>query len=317
LSGIGSPYSGVNSSSGSSWTISSLTAPTSTTFFLAGSDGPGVTTSTTSATSGTASECQNAACDFTVTANSHGFTNGDFIYISGASTSATGTSINNASGSTWTISNVTTNTFTLPGNGPSYRDWSSGGSASECFTDSCEVKITAAGHGLANGQYTQVSSVSGMTQLNQSGNSSRQVKDVSGDSFILSGTNGPSYSNYSAGGQSQCLAYGCEKFRFTNADANTRIFPISACATERTGANAYTAVAPSPAFVGRNYHASGNPCPDSPIVPLSSDKTMLKNNIDDMEAVGSTAGHMGIAWGWYLLSPNFSYLFPTDNQPAA
>lgn len=36
-----------------------------------------------------------------------------------------------------------------------------------------------------------------------------------------------------------------------------------------------------------------------------------------MSASGSTAGHIGTAWGWYMISPNFSYLWPTASQPAA
>src|SRR3546814_14572183 len=30
---------------------------------------------------------------------------------------------------------------------------------------------------------------------------------------------------------------------------------------------------------------------------------------------GSTAGHIGVAWGWYLVSPNFGYLWPFESQP--
>ena len=36
-----------------------------------------------------------------------------------------------------------------------------------------------------------------------------------------------------------------------------------------------------------------------------------------MAASGSTAGHIGTAWGWYMISPTFSYLWPTASQPAA
>jgi hypothetical protein len=36
-----------------------------------------------------------------------------------------------------------------------------------------------------------------------------------------------------------------------------------------------------------------------------------------MVAQGSTAGQVGTAWGWYMISPNFAYLWPTASRPAA
>ena len=53
------------------------------------------------------------------------------------------------------------------------------------------------------------------------------------------------------------------------------------------------------------------------ITPLSANKTTLKAQVDALAAVGSTGGHIGIAWGWYLISPNFAYLFPTESKAAA
>jgi len=52
-------------------------------------------------------------------------------------------------------------------------------------------------------------------------------------------------------------------------------------------------------------------------VPLSSDKTYLEAQIDSFEASGSTGGQVGVAWGWYLLSPNFAYLWPSTSRPDA
>jgi hypothetical protein len=87
--------------------------------------------------------------------------------------------------------------------------------------------------------------------------------------------------------------------------------------TERTGAEKYTDAPPSTAPVGFNYsHYTGNPCPYG-IIPLSSNKTTLKDAIDDLTSVGATAGQIGIAWGWYLLSPNWGYLWPAESQPLA
>ena len=53
------------------------------------------------------------------------------------------------------------------------------------------------------------------------------------------------------------------------------------------------------------------------IVPMSTNRTSLKATIDSLAAGGSTAGQIGAAWGWYMLSPNFAYLWPSASQPAA
>ncbi len=61
-----------------------------------------------------------------------------------------------------------------------------------------------------------------------------------------------------------------------------------------------------------------------PTIPLSRerhhaavhDRSSLSSQIDALSAGGSTAGHIGLAWGWYLLSPNFSSILPAESQPA-
>lgn len=119
---------------------------------------------------------------------------------------------------------------------------------------------------------------------------------------------------YTAG---TCTTPGCASFKFTNASGGSKTFNISNCVTERAGTEAFTDAAPSSAFLGFNYPSSGNPCLGSTIMPLSTDRTALKSKVDGLSAAGSTAGHLGLAWGWYLVSPNFASLWPTDSQPAA
>ena len=51
-------------------------------------------------------------------------------------------------------------------------------------------------------------------------------------------------------------------------------------------------------------------------MPLTDDKTALNARIDSMSAVGSTAGHVGVAWGWYTLSPTIG-LWSGSSVPAA
>ena len=83
------------------------------------------------------------------------------------------------------------------------------------------------------------------------------------------------------------------------------------CVVERQGANAATDAAPvgpdklpnvaSPAPA--NYF-----CPASTVLGLQgkSQKDVVKNTIDTYVAAGGTAGHIGTAWGWYLLSPEWA-----------
>jgi Flp pilus assembly protein TadG len=60
---------------------------------------------------------------------------------------------------------------------------------------------------------------------------------------------------------------------------------------------------------------SSNVPSNAKLGPLSSDKTALKASIDSMNATGTTAGHIGTAWTWYSLSPNWSGVFTGTNAP--
>jgi Flp pilus assembly protein TadG len=111
---------------------------------------------------------------------------------------------------------------------------------------------------------------------------------------------------------------GYTNYTFTNKQGSKKTLPISTCVSERISTtNAYTDVGPSTAKVGLNYASPSNPCPAAQIVPLSSDKTALTSKIDGFTAAGSTAGQIGIAWGWYMLSPNWGSVWPASSKPAS
>jgi Flp pilus assembly protein TadG len=59
------------------------------------------------------------------------------------------------------------------------------------------------------------------------------------------------------------------------------------------------------------------PADASRMRPLSSDKDTLKSAVDGMTTAGSTAGHLGIAWAWYTLSPKWNTIFTDGAVPAA
>ncbi len=99
------------------------------------------------------------------------------------------------------------------------------------------------------------------------------------------------------------------------------------CVVERDGSGvAYTDVGISSSTrmdtaendpTDSNGHYS---CPDSEIIPLTdlaiaSARTSFKNKIDALDTGGYTAGHIGAAWGWYTVSPNWASVWPAASRP--
>lgn len=101
------------------------------------------------------------------------------------------------------------------------------------------------------------------------------------------------------------------------------------CVTERTGPDTYTDAEPvagnyvgsvitaadaiTRGAAGSFVQPSETSCPDSPILPLVGDVATAKAAIDGLQRSSinnrsgtNTAGHMGIVWAWYLLSPNWT-----------
>jgi Flp pilus assembly protein TadG len=173
------------------------------------------------------------------------------------------------------------------------------------------VVITAPGHGFVNGDIVYITGVSGMTALN---NKLYTVANRTTDSFTLKNVDGTGYSKYTSGGTIWCTKPGCQYYYFRSDYGTYNNYQVSTCVTERT-TDAYNDTAPSTTPLGRNYPDAGNDCLSSTITPLSSNKTSLKSAIDGYVAEGSTAGHIGTAWAWYLLSPNFGALWPAASKP--
>lgn len=86
-----------------------------------------------------------------------------------------------------------------------------------------------------------------------------------------------------------------------------------ACATERKGSQQYTDANPYAAKVNRDYRLDF--CPSAALKPLSADIDGLKTTIGKFKADGFTAGHIGIQWSWYMLSPRWRAVLPKAAQP--
>lgn len=87
------------------------------------------------------------------------------------------------------------------------------------------------------------------------------------------------------------------------------------CATERKGTMQFTDASPYDAMVNRDVRLDF--CPTVALQPLTTDAKRLKDAIGDFRADGYTAGHIGIQWSWYLLSPNWASVLPASARPAS
>ena len=92
--------------------------------------------------------------------------------------------------------------------------------------------------------------------------------------------------------------------------------PNAKCVYERSGIDAFTDTGPG---VGTYMpYLTNNGCgPSAKIVPLTPNKTELNANINALPASGATAGHLGTAWAYYLLSPNWNGVWPSTENNAA
>lgn len=98
------------------------------------------------------------------------------------------------------------------------------------------------------------------------------------------------------------------------------------CVTERTGVQTLTDAAPGsgtwiPVHRESGYRYVGSltaaeTCSQSHrVIPLTSNKSVLKGHIDSFDGNGYTAGALGTAWAWYLLSPEWSGIFTGSSAP--
>ena len=257
-----------------------------------------------------------------ITASGHGFSTGDFVWINGVRGM---TQINNRA---YRVVRISSSKFSLQyqsgGNwytlstSSGFSSYSSDGTATKCLRSDCSVIVTAANHGLQDGDGVYIDDVRGMTGLNEKG---FIVTRLSSSAYSIN-QNGAGWGTYSSGGRSWCGEDGCQWRVFINMSNAIKVLPASSCVSERAGAQAYTDASPSSARVGRNYPAASgytnsvNPCPDATIRPLSANKSSLKSMINGMEIGGSTAGQIGAAWGWYTVSPNFNALWPSNTAGA-
>ncbi len=112
---------------------------------------------------------------------------------------------------------------------------------------------------------------------------------------------------------------GTEPSGTTVKDGGTWTEYLKSCIGERVNRNA-TDNSPANGDWNPGYQtSSADTCtPNSEVMPLTSTKANIISKIDSLTTpTGGTAGHIGTAWAWYAISPNFSSLWPASSQPAA
>jgi hypothetical protein len=158
------------------------------------------------------------------------------------------------------------------------------------------------------------------------------VESVATNTYVIKDVVAPTtYGTYSSGGRSYCAmndpdAAPCTYYRYLAADGSTvRVPQISDCVTERV-TDRYTNTKQSTTWLGRHYPDGNslNTCVTNEMVPMISDRDALHETASGdpstpvLVAAGSTAGHTGLAWAWYLLSHDFTAdLFPADSESIA
>ncbi len=270
-----------------------------------------------------------------VYSTNHGFSNGDIITISGV------TGMTQINGGTYKVRNAETNRFRIKyEGGPNDGDWvnsnswpsySSGGEISgdgggAGCADPCVVTLTAPNHGFSNNDWIRIEGASGWGEMNNSGDegfsAAWQIENVTTNTFTLKDSEDEDpqdWGTYTGNGKAYCTTLGCQYYRYQSNGDGARVEQLSQCVTERIGSEQYTNASYTTKGVGYMYPAgSGVVACDTnnDIVPLTANATSLETEINALTTNGYTSGHIGLAWGYYTLSPTFNTLWTSASEHA-
>lgn len=117
------------------------------------------------------------------------------------------------------------------------------------------------------------------------------------------------YAPFSAGVNAGAMAFAVNGGRASNG-----------CVYERSTSSYQTSdatpVGPARLRIAADL-ANPQPCPSARVLGLTDNKDTLKNTVDSYRDGGTTAGHLGTAWAWYLVSPEWGGVLTGDAAPAA
>ncbi len=84
------------------------------------------------------------------------------------------------------------------------------------------------------------------------------------------------------------------------------------CVSEREGSKKWKDDEPD---TGQFLGSLATDCPSTSILPLTNNTSTFKTGVDALAAGGYTAGHIGVAWSWYLISPDWDDVWPAASKP--
>ncbi|MGL4395047.1 MAG: VWA domain-containing protein [Hyphomicrobium sp.] len=100
----------------------------------------------------------------------------------------------------------------------------------------------------------------------------------------------------------------------------TATYTKTACVAERAGTNKYTNVLPVAGSYINNAYTDDGACStpaSGSVMPMSSSKSALIAKIDGLATGGGTAGHLGTAWAYYMLSNTWASRLTGESVPVA
>ena len=116
----------------------------------------------------------------------------------------------------------------------------------------------------------------------------------------------------------------CKKYSTVTTPSVTSKTINNTCVKERIGSDAFTDEDPGPGAWLEAAEATYNEsrdrwdvetCNDIGPLPLTDNRSTLKAYVNDLDDFGGTAGHMGVAWGWYLIDPKWESVWPSASKP--
>lgn len=97
----------------------------------------------------------------------------------------------------------------------------------------------------------------------------------------------------------------------------THTYQKTVCLSERSGDESYTNAAPGAGKYMMPVYTKSGSCSvsaASTIQPLSNDKATVLAKINGLTTGGGTAGHLGTAWAYYMISPEWNSVLPAASQ---
>ena len=260
------------------------------------------------------------------TSSAHGLVNGDAVYITGVKgmTSPQQHRIHRAQQDA-----ARRSSFMTPSNAKidttGAAKYTSAGTEQKCLTAACEMVITtaSAAWNFAQGDVIEVTGTTGLSSPTDI-DGLQTVGAVTSNTFVWPDVFGPTKRLYERRHNvlhdlhaDSSPRKACQYYYFTNAAGGQHALPgqqlrhrahderRDRCRPEHHVRSASTTRAAQPPASRRS------------IQPLTSNKTTLHNLAQHIDRAGSTAGHLGLAWGWYMICAQFRLSLAVGSQPAA